>query len=96
MVRIRLARVGKRNQPSYRIVVADARAPRDGKAIDRIGHYNPLTDPPTIVINRERALHWLRHGAQPSEPVLHMLKKLGIWEEFEQEKAAARAARRSA
>jgi len=82
MVRIRLARVGAKKKPSYRVVVADSRAPRDGRFIERIGFYNPLTDPPTIHIDEERALYWLSKGAQPSEPVERMLKKLGIWDKF--------------
>ncbi|TEU17287.1 MAG: 30S ribosomal protein S16, partial [Anaerolineales bacterium] len=69
MVRIRLCRVGAKKQPSYRVVVADQRAPRDGRFIEIIGHYNPRTDPPTMVIKEERALLWLARGAQPSEAV---------------------------
>ncbi len=80
MVRIRLFRVGAKKQPSYRVVVADQRSPRDGRFIEIIGHYNPRTDPPTYVIKEDRALHWLEHGAQPSEPVRRMLDKLGISE----------------
>ncbi|MBO9309539.1 MAG: 30S ribosomal protein S16 [Chloroflexi bacterium] len=77
MVRIRLRRVGSKKQPSYRIVVADSEAPRDGRYIERIGFYNPRTEPETIELNEGRALYWLSVGAQPSEPVAHMLKKLG-------------------
>ena len=76
MLRIRLRRVGARHQPSYRIVVADSRAARDGAFVDHIGHYNPRTDPPTIVIDQEKALEWIRLGAQPSEAVARMLKNL--------------------
>ncbi len=83
MVRIRLRRVGKRNQPSYRVVVADSRSPRDGRFIEIIGHYNPRTDPPTVVIRQERALHWLLRGAQPSEPVERMFRNLGIYEKLQ-------------
>ena len=78
MVRIRLRRVGAKKQPSYRVVVADQRSPRDGRFIEIIGHYNPRTDPPTVVIKEDRALHWLSTGAQPSDPVGRMLKNLGI------------------
>ena len=67
MVKIRLRRVGAKKKPSYRLVVADARSPRDGRFIAAIGHYNPLTDPETIVIDEEKALGWLRQGAQPTE-----------------------------
>ena len=82
MVRIRLRRMGKKKQPSYRVVVADSRSPRDGAFIETIGHYNPLTDPPTILIDEEKALKWLRQGAQPTERVLALLSKLGIMDKF--------------
>ena len=78
MVRIRLNRVGAKRQPSYRVVVADQRSPRDGRFIEIIGHYNPRTDPSTMVIKEDRAVYWLQQGAQPSEPVRRMLDKLGI------------------
>lgn len=78
MVKIRLRRVGAKKQPHYRVVVADSRSPRDGKFIETIGHYNPRTEPPTIEIDTERALHWLSVGAQPTEAVRRMLDKLGI------------------
>ena len=80
MLRIRLRRVGKKKQPSYRIVVADARAPRDGRFVEQIGHYNPLTDPPTVVLEEEKAIHWLRQGAQPSDPVGRILRFKGVLE----------------
>jgi small subunit ribosomal protein S16 len=82
MVRIRLRRQGAKKQPTYRVVVADSRSPRDGRFIENIGFYNPRTDPPTITIKGERALYWLGQGAQPSDPVLRMLKKTGVWQEF--------------
>ena len=66
MVKIRLRRVGAKKRPSYRVVVADIRAPRDGAFIDIIGHYDPLTDPETVAIDEEKALHWLGQGAQPT------------------------------
>jgi small subunit ribosomal protein S16 len=78
MVKIRLRRVGSKGQPYYRVVVTEARMPRDGRFIETIGHYNPRTDPPTIHIEAERALHWLRNGAQPTEAVAKMLRDLGI------------------
>ncbi|MBN1400071.1 MAG: 30S ribosomal protein S16 [Anaerolineae bacterium] len=78
MVRIRLRRVGAKKQPSYRVVVADQRKARDGRFIETIGHYDPRTEPPTIVIDGERAQYWLAQGAQPSEAVARMLKSLGI------------------
>jgi small subunit ribosomal protein S16 len=77
MVRIRLRRVGAKKQPHYRVVVADQRSPRDGRHIETIGHYNPRTDPETVVIKEDRALYWLSQGAQPSDVVLTMLKKQG-------------------
>lgn len=86
MVKIRLRRVGAKNRPSYRVVVADARAPRDGAFIERIGHYNPLTEPETVAIDEEKALKWLRHGAQPTEAVAGLLSKLGIMDKFKSEK----------
>jgi len=82
MVKIRLRRVGSKKKPSYRLVVADARAPRDGAFINIIGHYNPLTDPETIVIDEEKALNWLRQGAQPTATATRLLSKLGIMEKF--------------
>jgi len=78
MVRIRLRRVGAKKQPSYRVVVADQRSPRDGRFIEIIGHYNPRTDPPTVVIQSDRALYWLSKGGVPSEAVARMLKQAGI------------------
>jgi small subunit ribosomal protein S16 len=78
MVKIRLRRMGRRNRPSYRVVVADSRSPRDGKFIDIIGHYDPLTDPATISIDGEKALKWLKEGAQPTDTVRSLLSKLGI------------------
>lgn len=70
--------MGRRNKPSYRIVVTENRSPRNGKSIDIIGHYNPLTDPATVTVDEERALKWLRHGAQPTDTVRGLLGKLGI------------------
>ncbi len=81
MVRIRLRRVGARGQPSYRIVIADQRAARDGAFIDQIGTYNPRTDPPTIVLDEEKARKWLSNGAQPSDGVIPLLRKVGILEQ---------------
>ncbi|MDH4068497.1 MAG: 30S ribosomal protein S16 [Dehalococcoidia bacterium] len=78
MVKIRLRRMGRRNRPFYRVVIADERSPRDGKFIELIGHYNPLTDPETVNIDEEKALKWLRHGAQPTDTVRTLLNKLGI------------------
>jgi small subunit ribosomal protein S16 len=82
MVKIRLRRVGTRNRPSYRIVVADSRAPRDGAFINVIGHYDPLTDPETVVVDEEEALKWLVQGAQPTATVNRLLSKVGVIEKF--------------
>ena len=77
MLRIRLRRVGKKKQPSYRIVVADARAPRDGAIVDQVGHYSPLTDPPTVVVNQEKVKRWLDVGAKPSDTVGRLIQRYG-------------------
>ena len=82
MVKIRLRRTGKKKQPSYRVVVADSRAPRDGRFIEIIGFYNPRTDPPTVQIKEDRALYWLSQGAQLSDPVARLLKKQGTLDRF--------------
>ena len=82
MLKIRLRRVGARGEPSYRVVVADSRAARNGAFVEIIGNFNPRTDPETIVIKEERALHWLRQGAQPSETTARLLGKAGILEKF--------------
>ncbi|MHB8958698.1 MAG: 30S ribosomal protein S16 [Candidatus Limnocylindrales bacterium] len=77
-VRIRLTRVGATKQPTYRLVVADARSARDGRAIDTIGHYNPRTDPIELVIDEAKAKDWLSKGAQPSDTVKRLLKQAGV------------------
>jgi small subunit ribosomal protein S16 len=82
MVKIRLMRMGKRKQPTYRVVVADARSPRDGRFIENIGKYEPRSHPSGIDIDEDRALHWLRSGAQPSDPVRVLLERTGIWAAF--------------
>ena len=81
-VRIRLRRIGKKKQPQYRLVVAESAGPRDGRFIESIGQYNPRVDPAAISVNEERALHWLQHGAQPSETAQSILVKAGVWEKF--------------
>ncbi len=86
MVKIRLSRVGKKKKPSYRIVVTDSRAPRDSAFIEIIGHFNPLTEPETVVIDEEKALHWLKEGAQPTTTAGRLLSKLGITERFKEGK----------
>jgi small subunit ribosomal protein S16 len=83
MVKIRLRRVGAKKQPSYRVVVADSRAPRDGRFIEVIGFYNPRTEPETAKVKEDRALHWLSVGAQPTESVARLLNKQGTMARFE-------------
>ncbi len=83
MVRIRLRRVGLKKQPSYRIIVADQRSPRDGRYIEIIGQYNPRTIPNTDIVDDARALYWLSTGAQPSDPVKKLLVRTGTWARFE-------------
>ncbi len=81
MVRIRLRRTGKTKQPSYRVVVADSRSPRDGKFIEIIGHYNPVQQPKVLHIKGDRARYWLGVGAQPSDTVTYLFKKVHILDE---------------
>ncbi|WP_419929231.1 30S ribosomal protein S16 [Candidatus Poriferisocius sp.] len=81
-VKLRLMRMGKKKQPTYRVVAADSRKARNGRFIEIVGTYNPRQEPSLIEIDNERALHWLRHGAQPSERVQKLLVISGAWEEF--------------
>lgn len=90
-LRIRLSRVGAKKQASYRIVVAETAAPRDGKAIAILGHYNPLTDPYTLKVDEERTVRWLRNGAQPSETARGLLAKAGVMAAYESARASAAA-----
>ena len=78
MVKIRLKRIGAKKAPAYRIVIADSRSPRDGRFIEQIGFYNPLTNPDEIKIDAEKAKTWLANGAQPTETVRSLLKKTEI------------------
>ena len=78
MVKIRLRRMGAKKAPFYRIVVADSRSPRDGRCIEEIGTYNPLTDPATIQVDGEKALAWIKNGAQPTDTVRGLLKKANV------------------
>ena len=87
--RIRLRRMGANKRPFYRVVVADQRSPRDGRFIENIGKYHPLEDPSLIEIDAERALHWLRVGAQPSDQVRNLMVKVGIWDTFVAERPSA-------
>jgi small subunit ribosomal protein S16 len=85
-VKIRLTRVGKKKQPTYRVVVADGRSPRDGRVIEVIGRYAPRQEPSAVEIDAESALAWLRKGAQPTEQVQKLLAVTGVWEQYEAER----------
>ncbi len=80
MVKIRLRRMGAKKQPTYRFVVTDARSPRDGRFIEIVGHYNPRSEPKTVVLNEEKIKGWLAKGAQPSDPVRRLLAEKGLVE----------------
>ncbi|MBE6115791.1 MAG: 30S ribosomal protein S16 [Erysipelotrichaceae bacterium] len=86
MVKLRLKRMGAKKQPSYRIVAADSRAPRDGRFIEIIGFYNPRSNPVEIKIDEEKALKWLSNGAQPSDTVRSILSREGIMKKFHEQK----------
>ena len=87
MVRIRLMRMGAKKKPYYRVAVADSRSPRDGRFIEIIGRYDPRMEPSLIELDEEKALDWLRKGAQPSSQVRNLMKIKGIWQTFEEEKS---------
>lgn len=80
-VKLRLMRMGKTKQPTYRVVAADGRSPRNGRFIEVIGTYEPRQDPSRIAINNDRAVHWLKNGAQPTDRVTKILKISGAWEQ---------------
>jgi small subunit ribosomal protein S16 len=81
-VKIRLMRVGKKKQPTYRVVVADARSPRDGRFLEILGQYAPRQEPSLVTIDSERALHWLNAGAQPTESAAKLLQIAGVWDAY--------------
>ncbi len=85
-VRIRLKRMGAKKSPFYRVVVADSRSPRDGRFIEEIGTYNPLTQPAEVNINEEKALNWLQTGAKPSDTVRNLFSNAGIMKKFHEQK----------
>lgn len=87
MVRIRLRRTGLKHQPTYRLVVADKEAPRDGRFLEILGSYNPRTEPFTLDVNEERLYHWMSQGAQPSESVVKLLKSTGVMDRYTRYKA---------
>ncbi len=88
-VKLRLMRMGKKKQPTYRVVAADSRKARNGRIIEALGFYNPRMEPSVIEIDNEKALHWLRNGAQPTERVQKLLTISGAWSEFTGEPAPA-------
>lgn len=90
MVKIRLRRIGTKGRPFYRIVIAPDRAGRNGRFVEVIGTYDPVAKPKVIQINEERAMHWLREGAQPSETTAYLLNKMGILEKFLAERPTKR------
>jgi len=83
MVKIRLMRMGAKKRPFFRVVVADSRSPRDGRFIENIGKYHPMNHPSIIEIDEERAIHWLKEGAKPTDPARVLLEKTGIWDKFQ-------------
>ena len=85
-LKIRLSRGGTKKRPFYRIVAADCRSARNGAFIERLGHYNPLTDPAEIIVHPDKILKWLRNGAQPTDTAKNLLSKVGIWKRFHDEK----------
>jgi small subunit ribosomal protein S16 len=87
MVRLRLRRVGRKKQPSFRIVAADKEAPRDGRFLEIVGFYNPRTEPETVTLKEDRVYHWLSNGAQPSDAVARILKTTGAMDRYERFKA---------
>ena len=89
-VKLRLKRMGAKKAPRYRIVAADSRSPRDGRDIETIGWINPTTEPETVFVDADKALEWLRKGAQPSDTVRNILSKQGVLKTFHDEKAAAK------
>ncbi len=88
MVKLRLMRMGKKKQPTYRVVAADARSPRDGRFIEILGHYDPRQEPSVVVIDNDKAVDWLRKGAQPTETVRKLLEVSGAWGEFSNKAAS--------
>ena len=90
-VKLRLTRIGKKKQPQYRIVAADSRSPRDGRFIEILGHYDPRQDPSALTVDNDKAVKWLSEGAQPTERVAKLLRVSGAMDDFEAQKAAAKA-----
>ena len=91
-VKLRLMRMGKKKQPTYRVVAADSRSPRDGRFIEIVGVYDPRPDPSTVRIDNDKAVDWLRKGAQPTESVRKLLQISGAWDQFSGKAPATPAA----
>ncbi|MBE3549720.1 MAG: SSU ribosomal protein S16p [Brockia lithotrophica] len=91
MLKIRLRRMGRRKRPFYRVVVSEATSPRDGRFVEEIGIYDPLTEPETVRIDVERALYWLEHGAQPTETARSLLRKAGVLKAYHERRKARKA-----
>ena len=87
-VKIRLMRMGKKKQPTYRVVAADSRSPRDGRFIEILGTYQPRQEPSVVLIDNAKVVQWLQKGAQPTETVAKLLKISGAWDEFQATKAS--------
>lgn len=85
-VKIRLKRMGAKKKPFYRIVVADSRSPRDGRSIEQLGYYDPLSDPVTLKIDEEKAIDWMSKGAKPSDTVRNLFSQQGIMQKFHEQK----------
>jgi small subunit ribosomal protein S16 len=96
LLRMRLTRVGAKKRPSYRVVVADSQAPRDGRHVEILGFYDPMTTPSTVRIDAERAVRWLQNGAQPSERVRILLRHAGVLKAHEEARLAAKRSRKAA
>ncbi len=90
-VKIRLSRMGAKKQPTYRIVVAEERSKRDGRLVERLGHFDPRTDPPTIVINEERTRYWLGVGARPTDALGIILRRAGISDKYVRQHTARKS-----
>jgi len=90
-VKIRLSRFGAKKQPTYRIVVAEERSKRDGRIVEKIGHFDPRTDPPTIVLNEERARYWLGVGARPTDALGVILRRAGISDQYVRQRTARKS-----
>ncbi len=90
-VKIRLSRMGAKKQPTYRVVVAEERSKRDGRIVERRGHYDPRTDPPTIVLNEERTRYWLGVGARPTDALGLILRRAGISDQYVRERTARKS-----